>query len=161
MSNKQKVCIEFINKKGVLKKGSFYMDKKTYEILFDESINEEFRKQYLIDEYHEYEREKYYKRKYKKVDIEILDLINSNNIENYEINKRESYNRINELLEELNIDQRNIIYLLLYKGYTQNEIAKKLGISKQAVSKRIKVISNKARKIFKKGWLYKFLTPYI
>ena len=34
MSNKQKVCIEFINKKGVLKKGSFYMDKKTYEILF-------------------------------------------------------------------------------------------------------------------------------
>ena len=45
------------------------MDKKTYEILFDESINEEFRKQYLIDEYHEYEREKYYKRKYKKVDI--------------------------------------------------------------------------------------------
>ena len=78
-------------------------------------------------------------------------MINSNNIENYEINKRESYNRINELLEELNIDQRNIIYLLLYKGYTQNEIAKKLGISKQAVSKRIKVISNKARKIFKKG----------
>ena len=62
MSQQVEVLLDFINKKGQLKHVKFWMDKQTYEILKDESISEEIRHQYLIDEYHEYERERYHKR---------------------------------------------------------------------------------------------------
>ena len=59
MNKKQLVKLEFINKRNELKKVQFYMDKQTYEMLMDESINNDERQKYLIEEYHEYEREKY------------------------------------------------------------------------------------------------------
>lgn len=64
MRNQIEVKLDFINKKGQLKHVKFYMNKQTYEMLFDKSISEEVRHQYLVDEYHEYERERYYRRKF-------------------------------------------------------------------------------------------------
>ena len=71
MSKQVEVKLDFINKKGELKHVKFWMDKQTYEMLFDESINEEIRHQYLVDEYHEYERERYYNRKFVSFDSEM------------------------------------------------------------------------------------------
>lgn len=91
MSTQIEVTLDFINKNGEEKRVKFYMEKQTYEMLFDESVSEEIRHQYLIDEYHEYERERYYKRKFVSLDSEMaqaLDLIEDTSIsaeEKYEI----------------------------------------------------------------------------
>lgn len=62
------------------------MDKKTYEMLFDKSIKEEYRKKYLIEEYHEYEKERYYKRKINNINhIDLIEDRTISNIEKYEI----------------------------------------------------------------------------
>ena len=70
---KKLVKLEFINKRNELKKVQFYMDKQTYEMLMDDSISSEERQKYLVDEYHEYEREKYYKRKIVRLEEEQID----------------------------------------------------------------------------------------
>ena len=92
MSKQVEVKLDFINKKGEEKHVKFWMDKQTYEMLFDKSISEEVRHQYLVDEYHEYERERYYNRKFVSFDSEMaqaLDLIVDTsmcNEEKYEMN---------------------------------------------------------------------------
>ena len=72
MNEKIKVNLDFINKKGESKHVKFYMDKQSYDMIFDVSISDEIRNKYLIDEYHEYERRKYQNRKIVSFDNKIL-----------------------------------------------------------------------------------------
>ena len=97
MNKKQLVKLEFINKRNELKKVQFYMDKQTYEMLMDESISNDERQKYLIEEYHEYEREKYYKRKLLKFEEEKIDFIN--NIADNSLSSEELYIKEQEELE--------------------------------------------------------------
>ena len=60
MNEQVEVRLDFINNKGKLKHVKFYMDEQSYKSLFDKSISEEVRNKYLVDVYHEYERERYY-----------------------------------------------------------------------------------------------------
>lgn len=55
-----------------------------------------------------------------------------------------------ELLDLLNMlgrNDRTVLYMYYYEGYTQPEIASLLGISERAVSSRIRRGRNKLRKI--------------
>ena len=107
MSKQVEVKLDFINNKGELKHVKFWMDKQTYEMLFDESINEEIRHQYLVDEYHEYERERYHNRKFVSFDSEMaqaLDLIeDTNKSDRFEGNKPAKVYKFKDVIEDKDI----------------------------------------------------------
>ena len=67
---KKKIELEFINKRGEWKKVKFDVDELSYKAIYDESVSEEYRHKWLVDEYHEQEREKNRNRRYAVVDID-------------------------------------------------------------------------------------------
>lgn len=58
--------------------------------------------------------------------------------------------KLRSTLSELTEDERVLIILHYYKGISESKLAKKYGISQQAISKRIKKICEKLKIIFKK-----------
>lgn len=151
----EEVKLDFINKKGEEKHVKFYMDKHSYEILFDESISEEFRHQYLVDEYHEYERERYYKRKFVSFDSEMaeaLDLIEDTSIsreERYEIDINNKI--VQEVIKKLTPRQQEMVRLLYWEGKSQKELCEIYGVKKQAISDAVGRIHRSLKKNFKKN----------
>ncbi|MBR2138152.1 MAG: sigma-70 family RNA polymerase sigma factor [Bacilli bacterium] len=156
MSKQVEVKLDFINKKGELKHVKFWMDKQTYEMLFDESINEEIRHQYLVDEYHEYERERYYNRKFVSFDSEMaeaLDLIeDSTSISSEDRYEMELNNKlIQDALKKLTPRQQEMVRLLYWEGKSQKDLCEIYGVSKQAISNALDRIHNTLKKFLKKN----------
>ena len=146
--------LDFINKKGELKHVKFYMDKQTYELLYDDSINEEYRYQYLINEYHEYERERYYQRKYVSFDAELaesLDLIadKSNLVEDNYLKGIDS-KELKKAISLLTPRQQEMVRLIYWEGKSQTELCKIYGVKKQAISDAMKRIHRTLQKILEK-----------
>lgn len=140
---KKLVKLEFINKRNELKKVQFYMDKQTYEMLMDDSISSEERQKYLVDEYHEYEREKYYKRKIVRLEEEQID---------YSLSPEEKCIKNQEedafffFINKLNLRQKEIIKLIYFEGKTQEEVARIFNVSKSAINQSLKRIYKKIKK---------------
>ena len=154
MNKQVEVKLDFINKKGEEKHVKFWMDKQTYEMLFDESISEEVRHQYLVKEYHEFEREKYYNRKFVSFDSEMaqaLDLIEDTSMSNEEKYEMDLNNEaIKEAISKLNLRQQEIVRLLYWEGKSQKDLCEIYGVKKQAISDAVKRIHNTLRKILNK-----------
>lgn len=154
MSKQVEVKLDFINKKGEEKHVKFWMDKQTYEMLFDESISEEVRHQYLVDEYHEYERERYYNRKFVSFDSEMaqaLDLIEDTSMSNEEKYEMDLNNEvIKEAISKLNPRQQEMVRLLYWEGKSQKDLCEIYGVKKQAISDAVKRIHDSLRKILDK-----------
>lgn len=154
MSKQVEVNLDFINKKGEEKHVKFWMDKQTYEMLFDESISEEIRQKYLVDEYHEYERERYYQRKYLPFDSEMaeaLNLIEDTSIsseDRYEINLKNKI--IQDAIKKLTPRQQEIVRLIYWEGKSQKDLCEIYGVKKQTISDVVKRIHNALRKILNK-----------
>lgn len=156
MSKQVEVKLDFINNKGELKHVKFWMDKQTYEMLFDESINEEIRHQYLVDEYHEYERERYHNRKFVSFDSEMaeaLDLIeDSTSISSEDRYEIDANNKIiQDALKKLTPRQQEMVRLLYWEGKSQKDLCEIYGVSKQAISNALDRIHNTLKKILKKN----------
>lgn len=156
MSKQVEVKLDFINNKGELKHVKFWMDKQTYEMLFDESINEEIRHQYLVDEYHEYERERYHNRKFVSFDSEMaesLDLIeDSTSISSEDRYEIELHNKIiQDALKKLTPRQQEMVRLLYWEGKSQKDLCEIYGVSKQAISNALDRIHNTLKKFIKKN----------
>lgn len=138
---KVEVKLSFFNKKQELKQVKFFMDKHTYEILFDKSVDEIVRHQYLIDEYHEYEKERYYQRKFVPFDTSIAEafgLIRYKS-EIYD----ENYEMLIDAIKKLSLRQQEILFKVYFENKKQVEVAKELGVSKCFVSKTLaKAINN-------------------
>lgn len=140
---KKLVKLEFINKRNELKKVQFYMDKQTYEMLMDDSISSEERQKYLVDEYHEYEREKYYKRKIVRLEEEQID---------YSLSPEEKCIKNQEedafffFINKLNPRQKEIIKLIYFERKTQEEVARIFNVSKSAINQSLKRIYKKIKK---------------
>ena len=154
MSQQVEVLLDFINKKGQLKHVKFWMDKQTYEILKDESISEEIRHQYLIDEYHEYEPERYHNRKFVSFDSEMaqnLNLIKDAliSIENrYEIDLNNKI--IEQSINKLTPRQQEMVRLLYWEEKSQKDLCKIYGVSKQAINNALNRIHKTLKKLLKK-----------
>lgn len=155
MSKQVEVKLDFINKKGELKHVKFWMDKQTYEMLLDESISDEIRHQYLVDEYHEYERERYHNRKFVSFDSEMaeaLDLIeDSTSIsseDKYDIDLNN--NLIKEAIKKLTPRQQEMVRLLYWEGKSQKDLCEIYGVKKQTISDAVKRIHDTLRKNLKK-----------
>lgn len=155
MSRQVEVKLDFINKKGELKHVKFWMDKQTYEMLFDESISEEIRHQYLVDEYHEYERERYHKRKIVSFDSEMaeaLDLIEDTSISSVDRYEMDLNNKmIQEAIKKLTLRQQEIVKLIYWEGKSQKDLCEIYGVSKQAINNALDRIYNTLKKFLKKN----------
>lgn len=155
MSRQVEVKLDFINKLGELKHVKFWMDKQTYEMLFDESISEEIRHQYLVDEYHEYERERYHKRKIVSFDSEMaeaLDLIEDTSISSVDRYEMDLNNKmIQEAIKKLTLRQQEIVKLIYWEGKSQKDLCEIYGVSKQAINNALDRIYNTLKKFFKKN----------
>ena len=144
MYKKVKVSFNYINKKGIIVKTSLYIEKYLYDILYDESITEEERVNYLIDEYQNFISEKNYKRK----------VYNNENTQNMAVKEIINENTINinilNLLNALSVRQKEIIYKIYFENKKQSQIAKELNITKQSVSLTYKRALKKLKKFIKK-----------
>lgn len=146
MSKKQLVKLEFINRNNELKKVQFYMDKQTYEMLMDDSISNEERQKYLIDEYHEYERERYYERKIVKINEDEIDYSPS---PEEQCIKNQEEKEFFSFLNLLNTRQKELIKLIYFENKTQEQVAKQFNVSKSAINQSLKRIYKKIKKFQK------------
>ena len=142
-----KVVLDFVNERGQNKRVKFYMDKKSYEILQDKSIAPNVRYQYLIDEYHEYERERYYRRRHIILDLSKYLVASDDNDNFKELNTRQ----LREVIEKLPERQKELIIKIYFEGKTQIKIAKELNISKSTVSITLKRALRNLAIFFKKN----------
>ena len=119
-------------------------------LLQSKNLSEEEKYNYMIELYHEYEQDRYYKRKYELYkDEDDLNQIN------YRYSKNETINKIDFLelyraIKTLKYKHQLIVIMYYFEGFTQQEIADEFGITKQAVSKLIKRILVKLKEILKK-----------
>lgn len=154
MSRQVEVKLDFINKKGELKHVKFWMDKQTYEMLFDESISEEKRHQYLVDEYHEYERERYHKRKFVSFDSEMaqnLDLIEDTSISSDERYEIDVHNKIIlDAIKKLTPRQQEMVRLIYWECKSQKDLCEIYGVSKQAINNALDRIHKTLKKFLNK-----------
>ena len=134
ISNQKRVVLYFVNNKGLKKCVKFYIDKKSYDLLFDKSIAIEERQKYLIDEYHEYERERYYKRKHISLDSIDNLVFSPESSVFYEID----YAELKEAINKLSPMQKEIIKRVYFEGKKQHKVAKELNVSKGTVSITLK-----------------------
>lgn len=129
---------------------SFFVDSRTYMLLQSKNLSEEEKYNYMIELYHEYEQDRYYKRKY-----ELYKEEDDLNQINYRYSKNETINKIDFLelyraIKTLKYKHQLIVIMYYFEGFTQQEIADEFGITKQAVSKLIKRILVKLKEILKK-----------
>lgn len=155
MRKQIEVKLDFINKKGQLKHVKFYMDKQTYEMLFDKSISEEVRHQYLVDEYHEYERERYYRRKFISLNNDLVEELEVN-VECLKSDVEHQESTVESLLKaigKLTPRQQEIIKLIYWEGKSQKELCEIYCVKKQAISDAVKRIRVSLKKILEKDVL--------
>ncbi len=138
MSKQVKVNLEFKNKKGEEKKVYFYMDKETYEILQDETISEEERKRYLIEEYHEYERERYYHRHNILMEESTLETLR-------EEREEKDYFELLRVISTLSKEEQEIVTRIYWKKETQAELCRRYQKKKQKMSDWVKKIHKKIK----------------
>ena len=62
-----------------------------------------------------------------------------------EMIRAEDNRRLYQALEELNVEERLLIDALFFSGITESELAARLGVTQQAVSKRKKRLLRKLR----------------
>lgn len=122
------------------------MDKQTYEMLMDDSISNEERQKYLIDEYHEYERERYYERKIVKINEDEIDYSPS---PEEQCIKNQEEKEFFSFLNLLNTRQKELIKLIYFENKTQEQVAKQFNVSKSAINQSLKRIYKKIKKFQK------------
>lgn len=145
----KQIKLNFLNEKGEEKNVQFYLDDDTFLMLEKSDVPYEDKHRYLIEKYHEYERERYYRRKYELYDEETLEEINYYQKRvNGEVELFDQIQNIElkEALDELSPKQRLIIELIFYKGFSQKETADFLGVTKQAIHKSLNNIYSILRK---------------
>lgn len=153
MSEKKLVKLEFVNKQNELKKVEFYMDMQTYEMLDDESISNEEKQKYLIEEYHMYEREKYHNRKIVRIDEKNIDffneLIDDNKTHEQKYMSDKDSEEFFSFFKVLNDRQKELIKFIYFYNKIQEEVAKIFGVSKAAINQSLNRIYKKIKKILK------------
>jgi RNA polymerase sigma factor (sigma-70 family) len=79
------------------------------------------------------------------------DIIHNVNIfdEQYSEKNKSEYIGVRELIDKLSEDQKRIIDLMYFQGYSQSEIADEFGIPLGTVKTRAKVAMQRLREMFK------------
>jgi RNA polymerase sigma-70 factor (ECF subfamily) len=90
-------------------------------------------------------RSKEYKSQLKSNDIDVnVSLVDKS----YEERFKPEYIGVRDMLDNLNNDQRSLIDLMYFKGYSQSEISEEFGIPLGTVKTRVRSAMEKLRKLF-------------
>lgn len=153
MENYDEIKVKFKNKYNEEKEVKFYIDEQTMNILNKSDISKEEKERYLKEKYHEFELEKYYKRRYELYEENALEEINyqRKKLIESDSDKQIELLDLKEALNSLNDKQKLIINLVYFKGMSQQEVGSFLGVSKQSINSTLKRIYSILRKKLKKN----------
>ena len=153
MENYDEIKVKFKNKYNEEKEVKFYIDEQTMNILNKSDISNEEKERYLKEKYHEFELEKYYKRRYELYEENALEEINyqRKKLIESDSDKQIELLDLKEALNSLNDKQKLIINLVYFKGMSQQEVGSFLGVSKQSINSTLKRIYSILRKKLKKN----------
>ena len=134
MDEKVKVALRFINKKNEEKEVFFYIDRRTYQILNDQSVDDETRQRYLLDEYYFNNKERKYYQKNTVCSLEDMYV------------KQDLYFDDEELFDCLTDEEKEILNKVYIEGLPQKTVAAFFCISPCSLSRKIKKIKSKLKK---------------
>ena len=150
MKEKVKIVLSFVNKRGENKNVKFYIDKCFFDLISNDSLDEKYKQEILIDEYHRIERERKQNKKILKYNLSCNDIIDNSFVSiDDQIFKQEIKNKILSYLNGLSYKQRKVIYMIFYEGKRKVDVARELNISKSAVSITYKRAIKNLKKIVK------------
>lgn len=150
MKEKVKIVLSFVNKRGENKNVKFYIDKCFFDLISNDSLDEKYKQEILIDEYHRIERERKQNKKILKNNLSCNDIIDNSFVSiDDQIFKQEIKNKILSYLNGLSYKQRKVIYMIFYEGKRKVDVARELNISKSAVSITYKRAIKNLKKIVK------------
>lgn len=142
------VRFNFTNKNGEKKTVKVFVDKETYAIL--PKLSEEDRINYLIDLYHEQEREKYYSRgiipfsRFSNNEDGDYDLEDTVDVEKKTIQRI----LIRQMIDYLSPIDREFILLRFFDGLTIESIAKRMNVNEKTVRRNLARILNDLKEHF-------------
>lgn len=123
------------------------VDDKTAEIL--ENLDEETRHNYIVGEHEIYLNERKETRRHQSINV---SLENGHDFEDDEISleenfiEKEKYLKLHKAISCLSKEQQWLVNEVYFKGRSQVEIAKELGLTKMAVSLRLQTILKNLKK---------------
>ena len=65
------------------------------------------------------------------------------------------------MIDQLNIEERMIIYGIFFENKTQTQMAEIMGISRQVLAYKLKTILNKMREMYMKEFFKKILENFL
>ena len=142
------VRFNFTNKNGEKKTVKVFVDKETYAIL--PKLSEEDRINYLIDLYHEQEREKYYSRgiipfsRFSNNEDGDYDLEDTVDVEKKTIQRI----LIRQMIDYLSPIDREFSLLRFFDGLTIESIAKRMNVNEKTVRRNLARILNDLKEHF-------------
>ena len=116
------------------KGGVFYIDRRTYQILNDQSVDDETRQRYLLDEYYFNNKERKYNQKNTVCSLEDMYV------------KQDLYFNDEELFDCLTDEEKEILNKVYIEGLPQKTVAAFFCISPCSLSRKIKKIKSKLKK---------------
>lgn len=146
----KKLFTQIVKKNGELKDVYVCVDDETARVL--EQVDEETRRIYLQEEYAMKMSDNKYKFCNQSLEKSLengFDVIDENqDVEEMAIKQAEK-DAVLEAISQLEPQQQWLIKQLYFLGRTQVDVAKELGISKAAITNRLKKISEKIKKLLK------------
>lgn len=125
------------------------VDNKTAGIL--ESSNEKIRHEYIVGEHQIYLNELKETRRHQSLDFSLEsghEFEDENSSLEDNLIEKEQYQELYKAISSLSQDQQWLVKEVYFKGRSQVEIAKELGLSKMAVSLRLQTILKKLKKFY-------------
>ena len=146
----KKLFTQIVKKNGELKDVYVCVDDETARVL--EQVDEETRKMYLQAEWEMKTADNYYRRHEQSLDKSLdngFDIIDENqDVEAMAIKQAES-DTVVQAISQLEPQQQWLVKQLYFYGRTQIDVARELGVSKAAITNRLKKISEKIKKLLK------------
>ena len=123
------------------------VDNQTAELL--ESSNEEIRHEYIVGEHQIYLNELKETRRHQSLDYSLEnghEFEDENSSLEDNLIEKESYEELHKAISLLSQDQQWLVKEVYFKGRSQVEIAKELGVDPTAIRNRLKKIYEKIKK---------------
>ena len=138
-----------ITKNNKIKTIFAMVDSKTAKIL--EGLDENIRHEYIVAEYQTYLNERKETRRHQSLNLSLdngCEFEDEDSSPEEKLIQNETYEELHKAISTLTKEQQWLINEVYFKGRSQIEIAKELGVSKVAICRRFERIFEKIKKIF-------------
>lgn len=118
---------------------------------FVESLDEKTRHEYIVSEHEIYLNELKETRRHQSLDLSLEqghEFVDEDSSPEEKFIENETYSELHKAISTLTEDQQWLINEVYFKGRSQVEIAKELGLSKMAISLRLQTILKKLKNFY-------------